>query len=281
MDLFVFAAVLAAAVMHAGWNACVKAGADRFSSVLLLSLVQGGISAVLIPFFPAPLAQSYPYLAASACLHAGYKLFLGRAYEHGDMSQVYPIARGTAPLLVAIAGALWLGEVLPGAKLAAIVAISLGVLLMAFGRVSRQRRITPEALAFALATAGFTASYTLVDGTGARLAATASGFILWLQLLDAILMGGYALATRGTEAFRRLRPAVAFAVPAGMMALGSYWVATWAFTQAPVALVAALRETSVLFAMLFGLFLFREPVTTVRWVAASLILTGLVAMQLG
>ncbi|HYI84003.1 MAG TPA: EamA family transporter, partial [Acetobacteraceae bacterium] len=105
MDTVVFAAVLAAALMHAGWNAVVKVGLDRFSSVLLLALVQSGLALALLPFFPLPAAPSWPWLAASALLHTGYKLFLIRAYEHGDLSQVYPLARGTAPLIVALVGA--------------------------------------------------------------------------------------------------------------------------------------------------------------------------------
>ena len=130
MDTAVFLAVLGAAVMHAGWNAIVKVGLDRFSSILLLSMVQGVMALVLLPFFAAPLAAAWPWVAASALLHIGYKLFLIRAYEHGDLSQVYPLARGTAPLIVALVGAIWLGESMTAGKTAAVAAIALGVIVM-------------------------------------------------------------------------------------------------------------------------------------------------------
>ena len=279
MDITVFLAVLAAALMHAAWNAIVKVGLDRFSSILLLSLSQGVLSVVLLPFFAAPLAAAWPWVVASAVLHVGYKLFLIRAYQHGDLSQVYPLARGTAPLIVALVGALFLGEVMTWGKTAAVVAIGLGVILMANGRGGIDR-LSRTALGFALGTACFTAGYTLVDGVGARLAETAAGFTLWMFALDACGMAAVALATRGTGAIAALRPALVSGSIAGALSLGAYWIAIWAFTQAPLAMVAALRETSVLFAMLIGVVLLGERAGVWRWGAAGLILAGVVLMRL-
>ena len=279
MDTTVFLAVLGAAVMHAGWNAIVKTGSDRFASILLLSMVQGAMALVLLPFFAPPLAASWPWLAASALLHIGYKLFLIRAYQHGDLSQVYPLARGTAPLIVALVGALFLGEIMTAGMTAAVAAIALGVIVMSRGG-GALGRLPPKALLYALATAGFTASYTLVDGVGARLAETASGFTLWMFAFDATGMTAFALATRGPRALARLAPAWRSGIAAGGLSLGSYWIAIWAFTLAPLAMVAALRETSVLFAMLIGVFLLGERAGAWRWVSAGLILSGVALMRL-
>ena len=283
MDDAVFAAVLAAALMHAGWNAVVKVGLDRFSSVLLLSLVQSGLALALLPFFPLPAAPSWPWLAASALLHTGYKLFLIRAYEHGDLSQVYPLARGTAPLIVALVGATLLGEAPTLGKALAVASIGLGVVLMsAEGRNAggtARPAASRKALAWALGTAAFTASYTLVDGVGARLSGTASGFTLWMFVGDGLGMLAFALKARGQHALPRLLPAWRSGLAAGAMSLGSYWIAIWAFTRAPIALVAALRETSVLFAMLIAVFLLGERAGPRRWCAAALVTAGVMLMR--
>jgi drug/metabolite transporter (DMT)-like permease len=276
VDSLVFAAVLAAALLHAGWNAVVKVGLDRFSSVLLLALVQSGLALALLPFFPAPGPPSWPWIAASALLHTGYKLFLIRAYEHGDLSQVYPLARGTAPLLTALVGALGLGESLTPLRTLAVLVIGLGVVLMSAKGGPGLASAPRKALAYALGTAAATASYTLVDGVGARLSGSASGFTLWMFAGDGAGMLAYALATRGHAALPTLLPAWRAGVAAGAMSLGSYWIAIWAFTRAPIALVAALRETSVLFAMLIAVLLLRERVGPWRWAAAGLIACGVV-----
>jgi drug/metabolite transporter (DMT)-like permease len=278
VTLPVFLAVLAAALLHAGWNALVKIGLDRFSSVLSIALVVGAVAVVLIPFFPAPARAAWPWLLAGSALHTGYKLFLVRAYRHGDLGAVYPVARGTAPLIVALFGLLILAERPSALGLAAMLAIAGGILLIAVG--GRGRRIERTALAWALGTACFTAAYTLVDGVGARIAGTAAGFILWLFLFDGLFMLAIALATRGPGALRALAPAWRGGLAAGLMSLGSYWIVVWAFTQAPLALVAALRETSVLFAMLLGAVMLKERIGPARWAAAALILAGVALMRL-
>lgn len=279
MSAAVFFAVLFAALLHAGWNAIVKRGLDRFSSILVLALFQSAIAAALLPFFPWPAAAAWPWLLAGSTLHTGYKLFLIRAYRHGELSQVYPLARGAAPMLVALAGAVLLGERLSVTGMAAILAIVAGIALMAFSG-GEAVRLSRTALAWALGTACFTAAYTLVDGFGARLSGTAAGFSLWLFLIDGALMIAVALASRGPAAFGALRPAWRGGLAAGAMSLGSYWIAIWAFTQAPLALVAALRETSILFALLIGLVVLRERIGAARWAAGGLIVAGILLMRL-
>jgi drug/metabolite transporter (DMT)-like permease len=279
MDLIVFLAVLAGAAMHAGWNALVKTGLDRTTSIFLLAFIQGAICLVLLPFFALPSALSWPWIAVSAFLHSGYKIFLIRAYEHGDMSQVYPLARGSAPLIVALVGIFVLGENLTAMRFAAVCAIGLGVMLMS-SRLGGSEAMPRKALLFALGTALFTASYTLVDGVGAQLSGTASGFTLWMFVGDGMLMTIYALFVRGRGLFASVQGNLVSGTAAGVLSLGSYWIAIWAFTLAPIALVAALRETSVLFAMLIAVFWLGEKTSIQRWFAAGLILVGIVLMRL-
>jgi drug/metabolite transporter (DMT)-like permease len=279
MDLVVFLAVLAGAAMHAGWNALVKTGLDRTTSIFLLAVIQGVISLALLPFFAFPVAASWPWIAVSALLHTGYKIFLIRAYEHGDMSQVYPLARGSAPLIVALVGVFALNEGMTTTKFAAVCAIGFGVMLMS-SKLGAGEAMPRKALLYALGTAFFTASYTLVDGVGARLSGTASGFTLWMFVGDGILMTLYALFVRGRGLLSAVRGNLGSGAAAGALSLGSYWIAIWAFTLAPIALVAALRETSVLFAMLIAVFVLGEKTNMQRWLAAGLICAGIVLMRL-
>lgn len=279
MDWVVFLAVLAGAAMHAGWNALVKTGLDRTTSIFLLAFIQGAISLALLPFFAIPLPASWPWIAVSALLHTGYKIFLIRAYEHGDLSQVYPLARGSAPLIVALVGVFVLAEAMTLPKFAAVCAIGLGVMLMS-SKLGSAEAMPKKALAYALGTALFTASYTLVDGIGARISGTASGFTLWMFVGDGVLMTLYALFVRGRGLFSAVRGNLVSGTAAGALSLGSYWIAIWAFTLAPIALVAALRETSVLFAMLIAVFVLGENASLQRWLAAGVILAGIVLMRL-
>jgi drug/metabolite transporter (DMT)-like permease len=274
----VFLAVLFAALLHAGWNAVLKLGLDRFSAILFLALVQGGIALVLLPFFAAPARAAWPWVLAGSALHSGYKLVLIRAYSHGDLSQIYPLARGTAPLIVALVGATVLGETLSGLRLAAMLSIAAGIMLMA-GKDRNSECLTKAAMVYALITACFTASYTLADGIGARIAEIASGFTLWMFVIDGLFMLVFALATRGRGSVTALLPAWRGGLAAGAMSLGSYWIAIWAFTRAPLALVASLRETSILFALLIAAFLLKERVGPLRWTAAALIVAGIVLMR--
>ncbi len=166
MPASVFAAVLFAALLHAGWNALVKLGLDRFSSILFLALVQGGIALLLLPFFEPPARPAWSWVVLGSALHSGYKLFLIRAYGYGDLSQVYPLARGAAPLIVTLAGALFLNESLGATRTAAVLAIAGGIILMARSSDASQPGLSRPALLFALGTACFTASYTMAAGVG-------------------------------------------------------------------------------------------------------------------
>lgn len=279
VETHVFLAVIFAALLHAGWNSVVKLGLDRVSTVLLLSIAQAVIAVVLLPFVPQPAPEAWGWIVIAALLHTGYKIFLINAYAHADLSQAYPLARGSAPLIVTVVSVIWLGAMFDLWTLAAILSISFGILLMAF-KGSSLGRMSGRAVFYALGTAAFTASYTLLDGMGARIAGTASGYMLWLAIGDVIGMVIYALWLRGPAIFAGLRPAWISGSAAGAMSLGSYWIAIWAFTQAPIAMVAALREASILFAILIAAFVLREPVSGWRWASACAIGLGVILMKL-
>lgn len=278
MENHVFAAVLAAALLHAGWNSIVKVGLDRVSTVVLLALVQALIALPILPFVTLPTLASWPLIVVAAILHTGYKIFLVQAYAYADLSQAYPLARGTAPLIVTAVSFAFLGIAFAPMSLLAILFISAGILLMAV-KGAADGRMRGKALFYALGTASFTAGYTLVDGIGARIAETPSGFILWMVIGDAAGMIAYAAWAQGRSFFPALVPAWKSGVAAGAMSLGSYWIAVWAFTRAPIALVAALRESSILFAILIAALILREPVSGWRWASACAIAIGVGLMK--
>jgi drug/metabolite transporter (DMT)-like permease len=244
------------------------------SSILCLGLAQAAIALALLPVFGLPPRAAWPWVLAGSALHSGYKLALMRAYGHGDLSQIYPLSRGGAPLIVAVAGALFLGETMDGARTAAVVAIAGGIMLMA-----GKGGLTRAGLFWALVTAAFTAAYTLADGIGARVAGSASAFILTMIVLDGAIMLAFGLAARGRAGLVALLPAWRSGAAAGAMSLGAYWIVIWAFTQAPLAMVAALRETSVLFAILIAAIWLKEKPDARRWVAGGLIVAGVALMR--
>ncbi|RMX04905.1 EamA family transporter [Corticibacter populi] len=281
MDMWVFLAVLAGAACHAGWNAIVKTGLDPFLSMTLVALAVTALALPMAPFVAVPDVQVWPWLLASMGLHTGYKLFLIQAYRTGDLAQVYPIARGTAPLLVAIVMALGFGESLGAMAQTGMGLLIAGIWLMSV-RGGRQRsRPDRRAIGFALLTSVFIAGYTLVDGLGARRNADAHGYVVWLFVFDGLVMLAVLLLRRGPRALGALLPFWRSGLCGGAMSLGSYWVAIWAMTVAPIALVAALRETSVLFALGISAVMLREPPSRWRLLSALTIIAGIAAIRLG
>lgn len=274
MTFGVFVAVLFAAFLHAGWNALIKLGTSKLTSMLILTLVQGGIGAAIASTRALPEGQVWLWLIASGVFHSVYKLFLAFAYDNGDLSRVYPIARGAAPLMVMMIGALALSDRVEVLEYAGILVLGCGILLMAHGvfRSGESRRLVPLALGSAMATAG----YSLVDGLGARVSGDAVTYVAWLFVLDATLFLPICLALRGTAVLRADRRAWVLGSLASVGSYGAYAIAVWAMTIAPIALVTALRETSILFAVLIGWALFGEQMNRGKAVAAALIVGGVV-----
>lgn len=273
MTLDVFLLVLAAAAMHAGWNAVVKGGADPFVSVTHVSLFSGLAALLCLPLVTVPIAAAWPWLALSAALHTVYRFMLIGAYRTGDMSQVYHIMRGAAPMMTAIGTALLIGEVISPTGFAAVSALSCGVFLMSLkgGRVGS---FQGRAVAFALASATATCGYSLADGFGARLNGSAPSYALWMFVCNALTMQAIALAMRGPAVYADLRKTWALSAGGGLMSMTAYFIVIWAMTQAPIALVAALRETSVLFGAVIALVILKEPLTGWRALASLLVLLG-------
>ncbi|MCB1310757.1 MAG: EamA family transporter [Sedimentitalea sp.] len=273
MSLGVFLAVLGAAFLHALWNALVKSGASKLTGMLILTLVQGGIGAVLAGVRPLPAAEVWPWLLASGLFHAGYKLFLAFAYEQGDLSRVYPIARGAAPMIVTVISAAVLADAIAPVAYAGIFVLGAGIAVMARGAFANgeSRRLVP----LALCSAAMTAGYSLVDGLGARVSGDAMMYVGWLFALDALLFTPAALALRGTSVIVAARRDWAIGALAALASYGAYAIAVWAMTQAPIALVAALRESSILFAVLIGWLAFGDRMDRGKALAALLIVLGM------
>jgi drug/metabolite transporter (DMT)-like permease len=213
--------------------------------------------------------------------HMGYKLALIRAYAAGDLAQTYPLARGTAPLLTTIGAIFVVSEIPSTFAILGIVLLSAGTFLMSFRGHAKLQSINPRAVGFALLTSVFIAGYTLTDGSGARLAQTASSYAAWLFLCDGIWSLILALILRGRAILPVIGSAWKTGILTGSLSGAAYWIAMWAMTQAPIASVAALRETSILFAMLISVFALKEKLTGWRLAAALSIVAGVIALRAG
>lgn len=279
MSPSVFAAVLAAAFMHAAWNAVVKV---RLEPILTMALITASAGLVALPAMivlglPAPV--SWPWLFGSIVLHLGYYIALTEAYRHADMGQVYPIARGGAPLLTTLASLIVLRE--PVAPLAAggIAILCIGVGLMAVSR-GHGEPLRRKALGYAALTALTISGYTIVDGIGARASGDPHAYSAALFVIDGVPLIAFVLWRRGRAALREMRQVILPGFAGGVFSLGSYWIAIWAMTVAPIPLVAATRETSVLFATLIAVTVLKEKLVAPRAVAALVIVLGIAAMRL-
>ena len=270
----VFLAVLLAALLHAGWNAIVKTGLSKQTSMFLLSAGHGAIGIVVALFHPLPPAHVWPWLLVSGLIHMAYQLFLSYAYEHGDLSRVYPIARGAAPLIVLVVSLLALSDPMDPGDLTGILVLACGIALMARGvlRNGESRRLLPFALGAAVATAG----YTLADGLGARAWGVPLAYVGWLMILSALFFTPAVMALKGRAVLQADGQAWAMGMVAAAASFAAYAIAVWAMTQAPIALVGALRETSILFAVLIGWLAFGERMDRGKAVAAGLIVLGVV-----
>ena len=278
MTPFVLLAVLGSAFLHALWNSLVKTGASRMGAMVILSVCEVPIGLAVAAFRDAPAWHVLPWVAASGLVHFFYKFFLTFAYERGDLSRVYPIARGTAPMVVALLSGLLLSDIVTPIEFAGITVLGLGILMMAQGVFAQgeNRRLIP----FALGSAAATAAYTLIDGQGARIAGDAVGYVAWVFIVDGMGFALGMLAWKGAAVLPRTRKPWATGALAGAASYGAYGISVWAMTVAPIALVAALRETSILFAVLIGWLGFGERMTRGKGLAALVIVVGVVITRL-
>lgn len=279
MTIGVMLAVLGAALLHAFWNALVKSGADKAAGVGAVTLGHLLAAILIIPFVPLPDPSSFGLLLAGVTLHLGYQIFLIESYRIGDLTQVYPIARGVAPLVVAGVSVAFLGVQLAPLEMLSILLIAMGILSLSLVRRETGLRNTPAA-GLALITGLFIAGYSLVDGLGARLSGHSLSYFAWLSVMNATLMAGYLrLRFPGTlRAIPRLHMRVLLI--GGGASFAAYAIVVWAFTQAPIALVTALRETSIIFALLIGVGVMKERLDLAKVVATAATLAGAVLLRI-
>ncbi len=284
----IVAAVLFGALLHASWNALIKSGSDKSLDTALIHVMGCIVAVPLLAVAGLPVPAAWPWLAASLVIHIGYYIALVGAYRHGDLGFTYPIMRGLGPLLVAIvlgaSGGAIIDEPLSAATLAGVAGISAGVLLVGLSRVSPHGN-PRRALQFALLNATIIAAYTIVDGIGVRASGNALQYVALLFLLDGIpyfilVMHGRGRAGR-PAAWAHMRRRWPLALLGTFASLGSYGIALWAMTRAPVAAVAALRETSVLFASVIGTLVLKEKFGLQRALGTVVIVAGVIALRFG
>jgi drug/metabolite transporter (DMT)-like permease len=277
MSPIVVGLLLASALIHASWNALVRSTDDRLWSISVISLV-GAIAA--LPFaviLEHPASPSWPYLILSSLLQIGYCLFLVRAYRDGELANVYPIARGSAPLLVTLGAALFAGELPDGLGLAGIAMVSLGIVVLAIGK----HRADTKSILAALAAGAFIASYMIVDGLGVRLAGSATGYAAWQAVVAGLMvpLTFYAIRRRAPSPPRGKEGAMI--VAAGLLSTLGYCIAVWAMSMSTMGGVSAIRETSILFAALIGIIVLREKPTIQKILGAIIITVGVVSLSVG
>jgi phosphonate utilization associated putative membrane protein len=274
----VVGAVLLAALLHASWNALVKSSANKEFDMALIPLLGSVLAIPMVAWFGWPESAAWPYLVASAVIHMGYYSALIGAYRHGDLGLTYPVMRGTAPLLVALSASVTLGETLSPMAWLGVAGISGGVLVLGLGAHALQ---APKALGFALLNAAIIALYTVVDGLGVRAGGNALQYIAALFLLHGWPFALVVFWLHGKALPQYARKRWPVASLGASATLGSYGLALWGMSQAPVATVAALRETSVLFALVLGVLFLGERFTKRRLVGAGVIVAGIVALRMG
>jgi drug/metabolite transporter (DMT)-like permease len=280
MDSFVFAAVLFAAACHAGWNATIKRGLDPLATTVAISIGAAAVSLVFVPVVGLPALAAWPWVIASVAIHLFYFAALIESYRWGDMSQVYPIARGSAPLMTAAITTTFIQEHLGLGGWLGIALVVAGVLLLSLRGGRDLAKLDRRAVGFALFTAVTICAYSVVDGVGARQAGSANAYSVALFVGIGPVMALYALARSGRTAIADAGRLWGTGLAGGTLQLGSYGIAIWAMTVAPIAIVAALRETSVLFGAMIAVVVLKEPLRASRIVAALLIVLGLALIRL-
>lgn len=277
MTLTVFAIVLLAAALHASWNAIVKRGGSTLLTTVLVTGAAALVAMIGLPFLPAPLRASWPFIAGSTACQIAYFVLVARAYRISDMSLAYPLMRGTAPLLVATASVALFGEPLSATAWIGVAIICAGVLSMAGGA---RHETNKAGIALALGNAVVIACYTLIDGVGVRRSGAPAAYTLWIFLLTGVALTAWALIAERRAFGRYICGNWMLGLVGGVGTISSYGLALWAMTVAPVAVVAALRETSILFGTAISAFVLNERIGRARLVGVCIIAVGAAALRL-
>jgi drug/metabolite transporter (DMT)-like permease len=273
------ALVLVAAFLHASWNALVKAGHDRLMMLAVANATGVVISVMLSPFVLLPLPASWPFLLGSIILHTGYYFFLIRAYRVGDLSHVYPMARGLSPMLVALLAAVFANEIPTPWGMFGVVLACAGIISLAF-ESGPPWRGDARPVIYAVGTAVFIAAYTLMDGMGVRRAGDPFSYIVWLMLLDGIPIIAFTAFVRRHQLIASIGGNWRAGCTSGVLQFGAYALIIWAMSLGAMASVSALRETSVIFAAIIGVVVLKERVGALRIAAAILVALGIVLMRI-
>ena len=279
MSSFVLAAVLFGALLHAAWNALIKLQSDKFAAASTVAILAGVVGLPVMAALPAPPAAAWPYLVASAIIHVGYFALVAFAYRSADLGVAYPLTRGSAPVITALLAFLLIGETLGWNGWLAVAAVAAGIVALSADALMRGG-LTRSTAAAAILNAGVIVTYTLIDGLGARVIGNGLIYVAWMLAGTAILIFALMLASRCTAFLLELRKGWLLGLVGAVLTVASYSIALWAMTRAPIGLVAALRETSVLIAAILGAIFFHEPFGPKRWLALALILAGIVVLRL-
>ncbi|MBV4455468.1 MULTISPECIES: DMT family transporter [Pseudomonas] len=270
MPLPIVVLILFAALLHASWNALLRAGNDRLWSMTVMCLAVAVASAGIALFLPAPAVASWPYAVLSGVLHVGYNLFLVRSYKVGDLGQTYPIARGSSPILITLFALAFAGETVSASALFGIALVSGGIISLAF----KQRRLAVPSLPYALGTGCFIAAYSVTDGIGARLSGAPLAYTAWMCALWGVLMPLVYIGLRDARSLFAQRPGFITALAGGLVSLLAYGIVIYAMAEAPMGAVSALRETSVVFAALIGYVFLGESLSVRKLLACVVIASG-------
>jgi drug/metabolite transporter (DMT)-like permease len=273
-------AVLIAAFCHASWNAMIRMRGDKLVSMALIVTGAGVLALPGLLFVPPLAPAAWPYVIASATIHLGYSTSLALAYHHGELGKVYPLVRGSAPLTTLLISLLFLEEAIDAGGVAGIIVLAAGIMALALDRGWRVIAASPRGLLYAVATSVCITAYTLCDGIGARVAGNAHPYVIWLFVLDTLPTIALVLLIRRKAFFDALGENWMPGLLGGGLSLAAYWIVIWAFTVAPIPIVAALRETSILFAVLIGMLFLGERLTPVRAASILMVLAGLLLMRL-
>ena len=278
MSGFVILVVLGSALFHAAWNAVIKGGSDKLFETVMKTSGGGLFAACLLPFLPAPDPASWPYLAASAAIHVLYYLCIAYAYRGSDLGYAYTIMRGSSPLFIALVAVFILGEAISPGGWLGVILLSCGILTLVIDCIRRGQFSLPATF-IALGNALVIMGYTVVDGSGVRLAGNTVSYICWVFFLNAFPILIIAIILRQGEYFRYLKKRWIYGLFGGGCSFIAYGLSLWAMTRAPIAMVAALRETSVIFGVLLGVIFLKESLTISRLVAVLLVMLGAMSMK--
>ena len=279
MDINIFAAVMLAAVLHPAWNGMVKKHKDKVISVSAIVFGHVPMALVVMLFMPLPTLESVPYIILSAIIHQGYQVYLISAYKFGDLTKVYPVARGTGPIVATLISILVLGVVFSKFQIISIILISFGIIIL--GLLSKNSQNSNKTLIYSLATGFFIGIYSLTDGYGARISLSPLSFLGWSFILNAMIFPFTLKLMNYSNVFNRvIKEAKLVFWVGGTLSYIVYAIVVWAFTKAPIPLVGALRESGIIFSIIIGIFFLNEKISINKVISIILIFLGVAGLKI-